>query len=164
LLKALLDHEIPWEPDASMPTKDIYLSIPELSLYDYRLFSGRLSSIRVTVAVTHEQKVLDERLFRHFKKDNPVSFKSYKAYPQCQGSDAQAFARDDLTHNRHITDGLKKMHNGNIDVNKPWPFAVYCDKLQQEIKTAKHLHTLEVEGKGGGGLLSHDMMQRLKKM
>jgi len=164
LLKALLDRKIPWEPDPSMPTKDIYMSIPELSLYDYRLFSGRLSSMRATVADAHERKVLDERLFRRFKKDNPVSFKSYKGYPQWQGSDAQAFAKDDLKHNRHVTDGFKKMYNDNIDVNKPWPFAVYCDKLRQEIKTAKHLHTLEVEGKGGGGLLSHDMMQRLKTM
>jgi hypothetical protein len=52
LLKALLDRKIPWEPDASMPTMDIYMSIPELSLYDYRLFSG---------AAVHERKVLDER-------------------------------------------------------------------------------------------------------
>lgn len=45
LRQAILCGDVPSAPDPNFPTKDIYMSIPELSLYYEKRFSSRLSSL-----------------------------------------------------------------------------------------------------------------------
>ena len=127
--------------------KDIYNSRPEFKKYHYSKFSSRLSSLRNTIKSKDSRKELDQEAFDNYVANHPISYFSHKGYIQWQGSDAQELALEHIKENRHNEGKWKDWHEEYPEFYQNFELAVFKDKIRQEIRTAKYLHTLEVRGK-----------------
>ena len=127
--------------------KDIYNSRPEFKQYHYSKFSSRLSSLRSTIASKDSRKELDQEAFDNYVANHPISYFSHKGYIQWQGSDAQELALEHINENRHNEGKWKDLFKEHPELYQNIELAVFKDKIRQEIRTAKYLHTLEVRGK-----------------
>ena len=79
---------------------------------------------------------------------HPVSyFLARGGYIQWQGSKAQELLKTDIENG--MLDRLKKqvLWLSRPEYNNNFPLNVFHDKIYQEIRTAKYLHTLKVKGK-----------------
>jgi len=131
---------------ATMNLKDIYEMHPEYAEYHYDKFSSRLSSLRKTIKDCNHRAGLDQEAFDNYKKNHPnASFYSHKGYIQWQNSAAQAQAQIDIAAGlqRHGED----LWSSNSVYYKNFPLDVWRDKMAQEVRTKKYLHTLEVKGR-----------------
>jgi hypothetical protein len=157
LYKALMRGKIPakardQQNKSTMELKDIYVMRPEYSEYRYDMFSSRLSSLRSTFSTNTQRAEDDQAAFDVYVENNEVSTMSHKGYIQWQGSESQRLLRED------VEDGeMEKYADQKFPKMKFWqsrpeyynefPLDVFRDKIQQEIGTAKYLHTLKVRGK-----------------
>ena len=132
---------------STMKLSDIYSLRPEYKQYHYSKFSSRLSSLRKTIAEREARVILDKEAFDDYVSKHPVNYITHKGYIQWQGSDAQELALEDMANNVHNTKKWAVWHGERREFHKHFPLSVFKDKIRQEIKTAKHLHTLEVRGK-----------------
>lgn len=138
---------------STMPLKDIYNMHPEeYHKYDYKKFSGRLSSLRKTVREKNLRAKDDQAAFDLFVTNHNVSMFSSKGYTQWQGSDAQKKAKKDIDdgklekgHPNYV--GYRALFSEKREYHEHFPFPAFRDKMRQEIKTGKYLHTLKVKGK-----------------
>ena len=127
--------------------KDIYNSRPEFQQYHYSKFSSRLSTLRNTIASKDSRKDLDQEAFDNYVANHPISYFSHKGYIQWQGSDAQELALKHIQENRHNEGKWKDWHEEYPEFYQNFELSVFKDKIRQEIRTAKYLHTIEVRGK-----------------
>lgn len=130
-----------------MDLKDIYAMHPEYKEYDYSKFSSRVSSLRKTIKELKDRAAVDLELFNNFKANHPPSLFSHKGYEQWQGSRAQIRLLKDIEAKKHITLGKKELWSSHEDYYENFPLHVFRDKLYQEIRTAKYLHTIDVKGR-----------------
>lgn len=153
LKQDLNDGTVPTEVDPNMPTRSIYMMRPEYAEYDPEKFSSRLSGLRAIVRRANTRAEEDEAAFLVFIANHPISLASSKGYPQWQGSEAQQFAKEDIKNKVHQQeDGYRKMYNLRPDIYGPFGFKAFSDKVRQEIRTAKFLHTLRVTGSWKAGI------------
>ena len=134
---------------STMPLKEIYAMHPEAySKYDYKKFSSRLSSLRSTVEDVMSRVEIDKQAFenymQHHKQD--VSLQSQKGYAQWKGSEARRLLLQDIELDKHNELGKKELYNLRPEYYENYPFKTFCDKIKQEIRTAKYLHTCKVKG------------------
>lgn len=134
----------------TMPLRDIYLMRPEYAEYLFSKFSSRLSSLRKTAQANNRRAVSDQEAFDLFVQNNPISYYTRNGYTQWQGSEQQLLLKKD------IEDGIvaafgnrKKEFWQSREEFKVFPLHVFRDKIKQEIRTAKYLHTLKERGKKG---------------
>jgi hypothetical protein len=154
LYNAIKEGRVPLEAKDSnnkstMPLKDIYNLHPtEFSKYHYSKFSSRISSLRKTIKECNGRAVLDQEAFDNFIARHPVSQFSHKGYIQWQGSDAQE-KFNELMEKGKLPIGFDKEQvystYGVFFTNFTLP--VFREKVYQELRTAKYLHTLEIRGK-----------------
>lgn len=120
----------------------IYEMRPEFQQYHYSKFSSRLSALRKTIDEKEDRKRLDQEAFDNYVANHPVSLVSHKEYIQWQGSDAQELALEDIQQNVHNTTKWKVWHGLRREYYENFPQRVFADKIRQELRTAKYLHTL----------------------
>ena len=89
----------------------------------------------------------DFEAFESFKSNHPTSHFSHQGYIQYQGSDAQELLLKDIEDWLHETLGKKNLWGFRCEYYEQFPLNVFRDKINQEIRTAKYLHTLKVKGK-----------------
>lgn len=126
---------------------DIYNSREEFKQYHYSKFSSRLGALRKTVADKLKRKALDQEAYDRYLSNHEVALFSHKGYIQWQGSDAQALALEHMEQNLHNTTKWAIWHGDYAEFYGNFPLKEFKDKIRQEIRTAKYLHTLEVRGK-----------------
>ena len=80
-------------------------------------------------------------------ENNPVSTASHKGYAEWQDDIAQGILLEDIESNLHITMGTAGLYRLRPEYYEEYPLDVFRDKLKQELRTAKYLHTLRVKGK-----------------
>ena len=131
-------------------TDQIYQMRPEYQKYDPAKFSSRLASVRKTVRECNDRAAADRVAFDRFKNHNPVSHYSHKGYIQWQGSEAQTLARQDIKDGKVEELGFADLHSLRAEYYTNFPLSVFRDKIRQERRTAKYLHTLEMKGKQQG--------------
>jgi hypothetical protein len=128
----------------------------EYAVYDYDKFSRRLAAIRSQIKILETRAQVDQQAFDTFVANHPISLYSQKGYIQWQGSDAQKLLMEDLKNKTHDLTvkggknkdgGYRRLFNSRPEYHEEFPFKDFCDKVRQEIKTAKYLHTLKVKGK-----------------
>ena len=85
--------------------------------------------------------------FDNYVANHPVSYFSHKGYIQWQGSEAQELALEHIAKNIHNTSKWKDWHESHPEFYENFELAVFKDKIRQEIRTAKYIHTLEVRGR-----------------
>ena len=153
LYKDILEGRVPRnattaDGKSTMPLKSIYELRPEFQEYLYSKFSSRLSSLRKTIKDRSYRANLDQEAFDNYKANNPVPAAfSHKGYIQWQGSEAQALCREDIEHGLHKSMSRMELFGSRSEYYKNFPLKEFRDKVRQEIRTAKYLHTLAVKGK-----------------
>lgn len=150
LRKDILEGRVPLESGpGTMQLKDIYNLRPEFAEYQYSKFSSRLSSLRKTIKECNDRAALDQEAFDNYKKNHQAALFSHKGYIQWQGSEAQALCRKDIKHKRHDAMSRMELYGSRPEYYENFPLDVFRAKLNQEIRTAKYLHTLNVKGRDG---------------
>jgi hypothetical protein len=152
LYKDIVEGEVP--PDATdadgqstMQLKEIYVMHPEFAEYDYEKFSRRLSSLRQIIKKFESRSRDDQEAFENFKNHHPPSLYSHKGYIQWQGSEAQELLLQDMEDKKHETMGKEELYREQREYYKQFPLHVFRDKIYQEQRTEKYLHTCRVMGK-----------------
>lgn len=153
LYQDLVDNVVPREPDASMPTKEIFTSRPEYAATGYKLFSSRLSTLRKIVRKDLNRAEDDQAAFDNFRANNTIHTHTARGYPEWDGSEAQAQLKLDINAGLH-----EELEPSELWALRPefddFPLKVFRDHIYQEIRTAKYLHTLKVKGKSNMKLKS----------
>jgi hypothetical protein len=147
IIKGIVPLDPKDDDDGVLNLKGIYSMRPEYSEYSYEKFSGRIASLRKTVRDFTKRADQDKKRFDVFKSLNPVSRISHKGYVQWQGSEAQELLRQDIQEKKHETMSKIDLWGSRAEYFTEFSLDVFRDKLYQEIRTAKYLHTLEVRGK-----------------
>lgn len=129
------------------PLQEIYNSIPELGLYRFSKFESRYKSLVATIAKNKSRATADKNAFDDFMSRAVVSLFSHRGYIQWQGSEAQAFMLEDIDNNLHLNPNKKEFWLSRAEYCENFPLDVFRDKIAQEIRTAKYIHTLKVKGK-----------------
>ena len=127
--------------------REIYESREEFKQYHYSKFSRRLATLRATIDDKLARKEMDKEAFDNYVANHQVSLYSHKGYIQWQGSEAQELALKHIANNVHNTTKWSDWHSEHIEFYRDFPLDAFKDKIRQELRTAKYLHTLEVRGK-----------------
>jgi hypothetical protein len=132
---------------STMKLEVIFQMHGEYKLYDREKFSSRLSKVRDMYDDCMHRKSMDEEAFNTFLHNHNPSLFSHQGYPEWQGSDAQSLLRDDIEANKH--NGMSKIDlwESRAEYFEDFPLSVFRDKIKQEIRTAKYLHTCREKGK-----------------
>ena len=152
LYKDIMNGRVPLEAKtangkSTMSLKDIYNHRPEFKEYHYSKFSSRLSSLRKTIKENNYRAELDQEAFNNYIKHTKTASFSHKGYIQWQGSDAQELCRQDIKNGLHTTMSRMDLYGSRREYYENFPLDAFRDKVRQELRTAKYLHTLEVKGK-----------------
>lgn len=133
---------------STMKLRHIYSMHPEYASYLYEHFSRRVSSVRSIIKKSFQRADMDERALYKYVQNHELSmFSKRGGYIQWQGSKAQELLKLDLENHLHNTLTKQALWNSREEYFSNFPLKVFCDKLYQEIRTAKYLHTLKVKGK-----------------
>jgi hypothetical protein len=151
LYKDVKDREIPLEAkyDDGTPTmklEEIYVTRPEYAAYDYNKFSSRLATIRAIIKQLEKRCEEDDDAFVKFVANHPVSLYDRKGYIHWQGSISQELAKADIEAGL-LRQGYRTLYHSRQEYFQEYGFKEFSDKIRQEIKTKKYLHTLKVRGK-----------------
>ena len=130
----------------TLSVEAIYLFHEEFAKYSFEKFGDRLARVRADIKRHKKRAVVDLKAFVRYKENNPVSLFSRKGYGQWQGSIAQEYLLIDIGDNLHITNKPKALWESRPEYYESFPLDAFRDKIDQEIKTAKYLHTLKVKG------------------
>ncbi|KAG7344864.1 hypothetical protein IV203_032395 [Nitzschia inconspicua] len=131
-----------------MSLEDVYSIDPELALYDYSKLKNRLNRLRNKILELDRRADDDLIAFNNYKKNHKPSLFSHKGFIQWQGSSAQEHLWDDLED--YVKDpSMKPMElwKSRPEYMNEFPLDAFRDKIKQEIRTAKYLHTLKERGK-----------------
>ena len=129
----------------TMPLFTIYMLHEEYSKWEYKKFSARLSSIRKSIKDNNKRAKYDRSIFeKYVTKHGFVSFYSHYGYIQWPGSDAQQQLQADIQEKKHKTMGPMALWSSNPIYYDDFPLAVFRDKIYQEERTAKYIHTVKV--------------------
>ncbi len=133
--------------EPTMPLKGISAMHPEHAEYHYSKFSGRLSSLRKTIADLNDRAEEDHRDFAAYVSNHPSSSFSHHGYIQWQGSEAQELLKQDMEARLHETRGKEELFDSRSEYYLNFPHSVFRDKIYQEVRTAKYLYTIKERGK-----------------
>jgi len=150
LRRDILEGRVPLEGgrQTTMKLRQVYELRPEFAEYMYSKFSSRLSSLRTTISECNDRAARDQEAFDNFVANHPeTSLFSHHGYIQWQGSEAQKLLKEDLENNLHETMEKKDLFRSRPEYYENFPLNVFRDKVYQEIRTAKYLHTTAVKGK-----------------
>lgn len=134
-----------------LSNQEVYTMRPEYAAYCWEMFPGRLKYLRGKVADNQHMALQDQSAFDDFVANNPVFYYNSKGLIQWQGSDAQRLCKKDL--NGGLFEGkgkYRRLYNSRPEYNMEFPFENFKDRVRQEIRTAKLLHTIAVRGKAYG--------------
>jgi hypothetical protein len=152
LFKDLRDGNIPREAldehkKSTMKLEDIFQMHPEYKLYDRTKFSGRLSELRRVYDELMFRAEIDQEAFDQYGRNHQPSLFSHKGYPEWQGSEAQILLKGDIEEGKHTRMSKSDLHESNSEYYENYPLGAFRDKLDQELRTAKYLHTCREKGK-----------------
>jgi hypothetical protein len=153
LYQAMMDGRVTLDKDdlgdggEKMTLRAIYVLEAEFAEYNYDKFSHRVSSLRKTITDAESRAEQDQEAYDNFTASHPPSLYSHKGYMQWQGSDAQKQAIEDIKKGLHKSMAKFDLWQKRDVYYENFPLKEWRDKLNQEIGTAKYLHTLRVRGK-----------------
>lgn len=150
LYKDIRDGTVPLDPPQAgggMTLRAVYDLRPEFGEYNYSKFSSRLGSLRTIIKDADHRATADQEAFENFKANHPISLFSHKGYIQWQGSEAQESLLEDIEAGFHQSMGKKELWESRPEYYENFHLAAFRDKVYQEERTAKYLHTLRIKGK-----------------
>ena len=146
LKKAIVDgvvsEEATGEPGELEAIYGIHL---EFAAYDFGKFAARLARVREEFKNNTDRAVKDLDAFDNYISNHVVSVVSRKGYPQWQGSNAQLLLLTDIENDLHKTKP-QVLWESRPEYRNEFPLKAFRSKLEQEIRTAKYLHTVKMKG------------------
>lgn len=148
LYERIIDGSIPLDPaDESMSLEEIYSVEAEFNKYSFEQFGDRLNKLRENIIGNTKRADEDLAAFENYIENHEVSLFSHKGYAQWQGSTAQELLWDDLDEYRNNPNMKPKdLWLSREEYHQEWPLHAFRSKLEQEIRTAKYLHTMKTKG------------------
>jgi hypothetical protein len=145
LYKDLMDGTVPPNMDA----QTVFFMREEYAEYDPDKFAGRLKALRDAILASNTRAGDDFEALRTYKEmhKEKVSFFSHYGYAEFQGSEAQRLLQKDIEDGLHESMGKKDLYASRPEYFNEYPLNVFRDRIYQEIRTAKYLHTCKVKGK-----------------
>lgn len=126
--------------------KQVYEMRDEYKEYDITKMAGRIKSLRNSFAENESRAKMDLEAFKNFTARNEPSEFSRHGYIQWQGSAAQRLLQQDLEDGQHNKMSKMDLWSSRVEYYRDFPLKVFRDKVYQEIRTSKYLHTLKHEG------------------
>lgn len=134
-----------------MTKEEIYTMRPEYAAYDWENFASRLEYLFKSVSLNSNRAAADLAAFDDFVANNPVSYYNSMGYIQWQGSDAQQHAQQDIKDKAFDGKGkYRRLYNSRPEYYMEFPFENFKHRIRQELRSAKHKHTIDVRGKTYG--------------
>jgi hypothetical protein len=130
----------------TMTLQEIYVSRAEFAAYDYNKFSSRLATIRGIIKQLEKRADDDNAAFELYVANHPVSRYDRNGHQHWQGSVSQELAKADIEAGL-VRQGYRNLYNSREEYFMEYGFKEFYDKIKQEIKTMKYIHTLNVKGK-----------------
>jgi hypothetical protein len=93
------------------------------------------------------KKLLNQEAFENIISNHSPSFASRKGCINWQHSEARVPLKEDLEAGLHKTMSRMDLHGQRPEYHDNFPLDAFRDKVNQEIRTAKHLFTLKIRGK-----------------
>jgi hypothetical protein len=143
-----LDGIIPSDPnDKTMALEEIYRLDEEFCKYSFRRFASRLKAVREKIRENCNRADKDLAAFENYKRNHSPSIFSHKGYIHYQGSTAQELLLEDLEN--YTKDPEMQPYDlwiSREEYRNEFPLEAFRKKIEQEIRTAKYLHTLRERG------------------
>ncbi|KAG7351485.1 hypothetical protein IV203_010845 [Nitzschia inconspicua] len=110
-----MDNKVPLDPKdgSSLSLEDIFSMHVEYAEYDFRLFHGRLKSLRQTICAMNTRLEIDRRAYENYVSSHPVSLYSHGGYIQWQGQRIILVMIFGLSQSMEFTDGFKSQLTRN---------------------------------------------------
>ena len=149
LLKDIKDKKIMFGDDDKplMPLEDIYCMHEQYAEYKFEKFEDRVEAARKKDVELNDRAEKDAKALEAFMEHNEVSHFTSRGFIQWQGSEAQELLLEDIAEKMHITMGYKRLFLERFAYWGNFEYDDFKEKIKQEIKTAKKVHTFEVRGK-----------------
>ena len=112
--------------------------------YNFDKFEERLKAIYEKNVEERNHAEEDLAYLEEYMENNEVSYFNKKGMIQWQGSEAQEQAWVDLEANAFHDFGYRHIFANNKVYHKNFGYDEFCDKIKQEIRTKKYLHTVKV--------------------
>jgi hypothetical protein len=90
---------------------------------------------------------MDVEAFDNYRQNHQPFLFSHHGYPEGQGSEAQRLLKIDLEAQKQDTMSKMDLWDSRPEFHTQFPLKVFRDKINQEIRTAKYLHTIREQGK-----------------
>jgi hypothetical protein len=110
-------------------------------------FSSRLGDLRKVYSECMFRAEVDQEAFENYRGKHAPSLFSKHGYPEWQGSESQRLLKIDIEAGKHLLMSKADLHESNLEYYGNFPLSVFRDKVYQEIRTAKYLHTCKERGK-----------------
>ena len=147
LYKDLMDGIVPLVDDPNFNAGTIFFMHEEYGEYDPNKFAGRLKAMRDAVREANTRADDDFEALVKYKEIHKSSLFSHYGYGEFQGSEAQRLLQKDIADGLHQSMGKKDLYASRPEYFNEYPLNVFRDRIYQEIRTAKYLHTCNVKGK-----------------
>ena len=149
LFTDILEGRVPLDDDPTMNAETILFMHSEYADYDPDKFADRLHSLRLSIKSSNTRAMEDSNAFEIYKAihADKVSVMSHHGYIEYQGSESQRLLQKDIADGLHISMGKKDLYGLRPEYFNEFPLNVFRDKIYQEIRTGKYVHTCLVKGK-----------------
>jgi hypothetical protein len=129
-----------------MAIEDIFALSDQFLLYDPNKFEERLQSLRDHVRYLDDRAENDRKAFEVYKKLHKAASHTPHGYIQWQGSGAQELIWDDIHDGKLESMTPQELWESREEYRLEFPLNVFRQKVEQERRTAKYLHTVKVRG------------------
>lgn len=93
------------------------------------------------------RKKLDQEAYNQYINAHESAQATFQGLIQWQGSESQRVLKEDLMNRVHLAMSRAEFRMTLPEYYDYFPLTTFRDKINQEIRTAKYLHTLDVFGK-----------------
>jgi hypothetical protein len=90
---------------------------------------------------------MDIVAFNNYRRNHQPPLFSHHGYPEWQGSEPQRLLKIDLKAKKQDAMAKMDLWDSKPEFYENFPLNVFRDKINQEIQTAKYLHTCREQGK-----------------
>lgn len=145
--KGIIEFDDDGEPEISL--KEIYAMRPEYCDYFYSNFDRRLKSLRGIFEKQINRAEDDVAALENYMNNHTVSLVTWKGLIQWQGSEAQEYVIQAIEEGIHKEIGYRALYDKRKEYFEYFDYPTFKDKVRQEVKTKKALHTKEVRAMQG---------------
>jgi hypothetical protein len=130
--------------DLKSDANEIFKKHPCFKKYDEEKFPDRLAALRSIVIKAKSRALDDKKAFESFCAKHTVSHSTHQGYSQWKSSKARKIALEDIKNNLHQEIGYRNLFRKRIEYHENFDFSYWRDRIKQEIKNAKYMHTLKI--------------------